>query len=44
MLAAIHDERVIPHWIVLAEKPYYSPRIVACRALGHYKTDEAFER
>lgn len=43
MLAAIHDERVIPHWIVLAEKPYYSPRIVACRALGHYKTDEAFE-
>ncbi len=43
MLAAIHDERIIPYWIVLAEKPYYSPRIVACRALGHYKTDEAFE-
>ena len=43
MLAAIHDERAIPHWIVLAEKPHFSPRITACRALGHYKTDEAFE-
>ena len=42
MLAAMHDERIIPYWIVLAEKPHFSPRITACRALGHYKTDEAF--
>jgi hypothetical protein len=43
MLTAMHDDRVIPHFIVLAEKPYYSPRITACLALGQYKNDKAFE-
>jgi hypothetical protein len=43
MLAAIHDERVIPHFAALAEKPHSSPRFAACAPLGRYKNDEAFE-
>ncbi len=43
MLAAIHDERVVPYFAALAEKPRYSPRFAACAPLGRYKTDKAFE-
>lgn len=43
MLNAMHDERVIPYFATLAEKPHFSPRIAAARALGKYNSDEAFE-
>ena len=42
MLAAIHDERVIPHFVALAQKPHPSPRFAACATLGQYKSDAAF--
>jgi hypothetical protein len=42
MLAAIRDERVIPYFVALAEKPHFSPRYAACGPLGQYKNDEAF--
>jgi HEAT repeat protein len=43
MLAAIHDERVIPHFAALAEIPHFSPRMAACAPLGRYKNDAALE-
>jgi RNA polymerase sigma factor (sigma-70 family) len=43
MLAAIHDERVVPYFAALAEKPHSSPRFAACAPLGRYRTDPAFE-
>lgn len=43
MLAAIHDERVIPHFAALAEMPHSTPRYAACRSLGKYNNDQAFE-
>ena len=42
MLAAIHDERVIPFFVALAAKPAYDPRFDACTVLGQYNNDEAF--
>jgi hypothetical protein len=43
MLTAIHDERVVPYFVALAEKPHSSPRFAACRPLGRYNNDQAFE-
>jgi HEAT repeat protein len=43
MLAVIHDERVIPYYLALAQKPNLSARYAACRSLGQYQNDEAFE-
>jgi len=42
MLTAIHDERVVPYFVKLAQKPHQSPRMAACGPLGRYKSDEAF--
>src|SRR5262245_13508985 len=42
MLTAIHDERVVPYFVKLADKPHQSPRMAACGPLGRYKSDEAF--
>jgi len=43
MLTAIHDDRVVPHFVALTKLPHQSPRETACRPLGRYNTDEAFE-
>jgi hypothetical protein len=43
MLAAVHDDRVVPYFAALAKKPHFSPRFAAARSLGKYKSDEAFE-
>ena len=43
MLAAIHDERVIPHFIRLAEQNDYTSRSDAVRPLGQYRNEQAFE-
>jgi hypothetical protein len=43
MLGSIHDERVIPYYVALAEKPRSWLRGEACRVLGRYNNDLAFE-
>jgi HEAT repeats len=42
MLQGMHDERVVPYFIALAQQPHPSPRYAACEVLGSYKSDEAF--
>ncbi len=42
MLTAIRDERVVPHFVALAELPHDSPRAAACDPLGRYNSDPAF--
>ena len=43
MMAAIDDERVVPYYAQLAEKPHFSPRLDACQALARFNNDLAFE-
>lgn len=43
MLTAIHDDRVVPHFVALTKLPHQGPRETACRPLGRYNSDEAFE-
>ena len=43
MMAAIHDERVIPYYVALAAMPHFSPRLTSCRALGRFNNDKAFD-
>ena len=42
-LLAIHDERVIPHFLKALETNNYSQKFGALRALEKFNTDEAFE-
>jgi RNA polymerase sigma factor (sigma-70 family) len=43
ILAAIEDERVIPYFAELAQKPHFASRLAACAPLGRFKNDEALE-
>lgn len=43
MLGSIHDERVIPYYVALARKNRSDLRAEACRVLGRYNNDLAFE-
>jgi hypothetical protein len=41
MLSAMHDERIIPYYIKLSERPRMSARLVACDGLERYETDDS---